>query len=114
MRIFWIEDGAAQKEEYFPPDIIEKYEIYKKGKKFEDIVNVINTNEIVKYDFFVVDLDLRDSDIEKSDSAKLFMKKHKRDPQDHNQQIFHYLCDSFDAKFSVLRITLSLTYNSFG
>ena len=86
MRIFWIEDGAAQKEAYFPPDIIDKHEICKKGKKFEDIVNVIKTNEIVKYDFFVIDLDLRKSDIEKSDSAKLFMTKLKIDPQDHKQR----------------------------
>ena len=40
----------------------------------------------VKYDFFVIDLDLRKSDIEKSDSAKLFMTKLKIDPQDHKQR----------------------------
>ena len=78
MRILWIEDIKSYPEkEIFPTEIIENYEICKVGSKFEEIVKAFDAKEIVKYDFFVIDLDLRKSDIRNSHSAKAFMQKLK-------------------------------------
>ena len=64
MRILWIEDNKKQlkrKEDYFGSEICNSHEI-KEISVFDEAYNTIK-NDLEKYDFVVIDIDLTESDI---------------------------------------------------
>ena len=90
MKILWIEDQTNNpEEEYFAESIRKDHEICQ-IQKFDDAFDAIS-NELIEYDFVVMDLDLRQSDINVSTNAKKLMIKYGIEEKEFEKEAGYHL-----------------------
>ena len=98
MRILWIEDEKkGADEEFFPESILNNHKICQK-QKFDEVFEAIS-NEIIEYDFVVLDLNLSQSDIKNSKYAERITKKYNITEEKFEKEAGYHLAVELIVKF---------------
>ena len=114
MKILWIEDQSKGTEEEFFSDSIRKHQIIQ-IKKFDDAFEKIS-NEIIEYDFVVMDLNLSESDIKDSKYAKKIISKYSIEEEEFVKEAGYHLAVELIVKkrFPLERIVFLTAYSDEG